>query len=136
AAIGAAAADAGISDAALKRVFDRLPIALALPADAYKSDDRAAQPLLTAAIATATAYGAMLGLLRTRVETVIALQRRGHGTVGAVLGAAANALDLDVIDVTHSADRYWHVARCRDRLRLGTRPGIAALGEPKRVELL
>lgn len=56
--------------------------------------------------------------LRGRVARTAALHLRGNGSVMALLEGTANALDLELGEVMHSADRYWHVARAFDRLRL------------------
>lgn len=53
----------------------------------------------------------------TRIHHTAKTHLNGNGTVSAVLEAAANALDLDVIRVEHSEDRYWHAAEVTDRLR-------------------
>ncbi len=85
------------------------------------------QRLEAAAIAD---HDTLLALLRARVETVVDLHRRGNGTVGALLGAAANAIDLEIASVRHSADRYVHVATCRDRLPGGVADEIVLEENP------
>jgi hypothetical protein len=62
----------------------------------------------------------LLDGVRTRIRNICAIHARGNGTVSALLNGAANALDLDVKTVGHSADRYLHTAEVQDRLRLGT----------------
>lgn len=56
--------------------------------------------------------------VRTRIAVAAAAHAGGNGTVLALLRGAANALDLELDEVVHSADRYWHAARVTDRLRL------------------
>lgn len=85
------------------------------------SNPQPAQARLATALRDAVAYPAELELLRERLITTIALHREGNGTIGALLGAAANALDLDIERVRHHAQGYWHLAHCRDRFQL-TRP--------------
>jgi len=53
---------------------------------------------------------------------VIGLHRTGNGTVGALLGAAAAYLVLALEEVAHDEERFWHLARARDRLRLVAEP--------------
>jgi hypothetical protein len=62
-------------------------------------------------------YDFEVNLLRSRVRAIIATQRAGNGTVRALLEGAANALDLDVTGLRHSFDRFWHEARCSERIR-------------------
>jgi hypothetical protein len=66
--------------------------------------------------------------VRGRIGRTAAIHLRGNGTVMALLEGAANALDLELGEVMHSADRYWHAARVLDRLRLAPPP--AADGSP------
>src|SRR5207248_595508 len=63
-------------------------------------------------------YPSELDLLRATVENVIELHREGNGTVGAMVGAAAAYLELELGAIVDTADEYWHVAECEDRLRL------------------
>jgi hypothetical protein len=63
-------------------------------------------------------YRFELALLRRRIRACIDLHRQGNGTVSALLGGAANALDLDLTDLLHLSDGYWHIARCEDRFRV------------------
>ena len=61
------------------------------------------------------------------------LQARGNGTTATLLRAAASALDLEVDDVVHSEDRFWHAVLVRERATLERR-GVEA-GEPTRSVL-
>jgi hypothetical protein len=81
-------------------------------------DDRAATARLVAAAGAAASYAAHCDRVRTRIETAIAIHRTGNGTVEALLRGAASAIDLDVVGVRHSADGFWHLADCADRIRL------------------
>ena len=56
--------------------------------------------------------------VRERIARTAQIQARGNGSVMALLEAAANALDLELTTITHSADRFWHAARTLDRQRL------------------
>jgi len=133
------ATDATVTDVRAGEAFAALFDAVGIPAGSFprwgtETDDRAARRRLATAIAPVTTYATMLALLRTSIERLVALHRAGNGSVGALLGAAANALQLDVVAVRHSADRYIHVARCNPRLRI-TRPAQPAASEPPTVPL-
>ncbi len=56
--------------------------------------------------------------VRQRIAGAAAVHAHGNGSVGALLQGAAVALDAELGEVMHSADRYWHAARIRDRLAL------------------
>jgi hypothetical protein len=77
----------------------------------------AAQRLLEHAVPNLR-HRALLDGVRTRVATICAIHPDGNGTVSALMTGAANALDLDIEDIEHSEDRFWHAAIVRDRLRL------------------
>lgn len=127
AAIAPIAAD--LRNHTLAEAFAPVPDALGVPATAAGAAN--ARTLLNAGLTRLGENRTLLELLRTRVSSVVALHRRGNGTVGALLGAAANALDLDLEDMRHSRDRYWHVAMCRDRVRIdGARAAAAAADNP------
>ena len=104
------------------------PVDTFTPWPADGADLRPAQARLVAAVAALRAYANEMDLLRVRIATVIDLHRAGNGTIGALLGASANQLDLDIEAVRHHAEGYWHLAYCRDRIRLirpeppGSRP--------------
>jgi hypothetical protein len=122
-----------------------LPDLLGLPPDAFpawpdETDASASEARLADALDVLAAYPSELDLLRSTVTSVIALHRRGNGTVTALLGAAAAYLQLELADIVDTDDRYWHVAGCNDRMRLtrpespGSHPATTAL-QPQR-ELL
>jgi hypothetical protein len=100
-----------------------LPDLLGVPADAFAGATDAAEGLRRLA-----AYASVLDLVRGCLAGVIRTHRGGNGTVGALLGAAAAYLALEPLEVVHLEDRFWHVARCRDRLRV-TRPAGSGLEE-------
>ena len=110
-----AAAQAATALWALQAVPPRLPLFAdpAAPADSA----RAAARLATQLHGTLR-HDALCGAVRTRIGAASAIHASGNGTVMALLRGAANALDLELGEVQHSADRYWHVARVQDRLRL------------------
>jgi hypothetical protein len=63
-------------------------------------------------------YPSELDLLRGSVESVIELHRAGNGTVRALLGASATYLELALESIVDTDDLYWHVAECRDLMRV------------------
>ncbi|KYG09200.1 hypothetical protein BE21_19260 [Sorangium cellulosum] len=83
-----------------------------------EADDAEALERLTRAVLDATSYAAECDRLRRQIAVAVAIHRQGNGTIGALLRGAANALDLDVVQVRHSTDGYWHLADCRDRVTL------------------
>jgi hypothetical protein len=88
---------------------------------------------LTAALDAALARRAFVAAARTRVTAVVAVHADGNGTVRALLGGAANVLDLDIGPMHSSADRYLHAAFGRDRLDLrGTTPERVIQTKPAR----
>jgi hypothetical protein len=60
----------------------------------------------------------LTGAVRSRIAEASDIHADGNATVMALMRGAANALDLELGSVVHSADRYWHAARVRDKLRL------------------
>lgn len=119
AAAGALAAALPADDAVAQ-----LPALLGLQTDAFApfpeegTATGAARARLAAALRGLVSYGSELELLRRSIGTAIVLHRDGNGTVATLLGAAAASLALEIVDVQHTDDRYWHVARCEDLLRL------------------
>ena len=87
------------------------------PTDA-PADTAAAAARLLAAARQASRQAALLDTLRQRIARICLLHAAGNGTVAAVMQAAANALDLQLGPLVHSADRYWHAAPAQDALRL------------------
>jgi hypothetical protein len=84
------------------------------------------------------AYGARLDHLRETIRAVVGLHRRGSGTIGALLGAAAAYLRLAVDNVVDADDDFWHVATCSDRLTPSDELDVIALEEnpfqPKEID--
>lgn len=78
----------------------------------------AALAVLLAAARAATGYQARNKALSTRITRIAANHAAGNGTVRAMLEGAAGALDLDILSIQHSPDRYLHAAETRDRLAL------------------
>jgi hypothetical protein len=101
-----------------------LPTLLGLPADSFPpfpaegAGTGPARARLAAALAALVSYGSRVEQLRRSIATSVGIHRDGNGTVRALLGAGAAALALEVRELEHTEDRYWHVARCRDTLRL------------------
>ncbi len=133
----AAAADAAARDDLAERLTDLWGLDAARPrltlfAPAGGADLAAAAPRLVAQAREALRHGRLVDAVRRRVERACAIHAAGNGTVQALLEGAANALDLDLGEVVHSADRYWHAATVRDRLALARQvaaPGPG--GEPQ-----
>ena len=120
----AALADPEADDTAVEAALERLPVLLGLPADAFPPFAAEgpvtgpARARLVAALDAVVGYAGEMDQLRRGVRDAIALHRRGNGTIGALIGAGASQLDLEVEAIAHDAERFWHIARCRDRLRL------------------
>ncbi|MEM8960453.1 MAG: hypothetical protein AAGD38_03160 [Acidobacteriota bacterium] len=103
----------------LTRRIERLRIVVA----AHHEGDDEARATLTQLLALPVdeSFDALLehrfelDLVRRRVRRTIDLHHAG-GTIGALLGATANLLDLELLDITHPDDEgFWHVGTCRDR---------------------
>lgn len=56
--------------------------------------------------------------IRKRIIETSAIHIKGNGTIEALLRGAANILDLDLGEIEHSEDRYWHAAEVHDRIQL------------------
>ncbi|MFT5542073.1 MAG: hypothetical protein ACI97K_001778 [Glaciecola sp.] len=56
--------------------------------------------------------------IRKRIVETCAIHINGNGTIRALLNGAANLLDLDMGEIEHSEDRYWHAAAVHDRIGL------------------
>jgi hypothetical protein len=103
---------------------EQLPALLGLEPDAFPPfpaegiGTGPARVRLVAALSALVSFRSELELLRRSIRSAVALHRNGNGSVQTLLGAGASALALEIVDVDDSADRYWHVARCRDLLRL------------------
>lgn len=113
----------------------------ATPASVLAAYTPADPPDLDAAADNAAIYG-RLGLLyadliealRRRIGRIAARHAAGNGTVAALLEGAANALDLQILRVVHSEDRFLHAAEVRDLIPL-LRPVYDAAGRPDPVAL-
>jgi hypothetical protein len=66
----------------------------------------------------ATNQAALMDALRRRIQAICTNHSHGNGTLRSLIYGAANALDLDVMSIAHSGDRYLHTAAVEDRLRL------------------
>jgi hypothetical protein len=64
-----------------------------------------------------------LELRRDVVRTVILAHALGNATASSLLTATAAYLGFEVEEVTHTGERWWHLATCRDRIRLVPTPG-------------
>lgn len=83
------------------------------------ADPAPARKRLAAALRDLVGFPSELNLSRRLVLDVIGCHRAGNGSVTSILSAAATYLHLSIEgEVVHSADRFWHVAHGRDRLRL------------------
>lgn len=116
---------------ALQAPTPRLPLFAdpAAPSNAARSASR-----MAGQVRTTLRHGALTDAVRTRIAEACAIHADGNGTVIALMRGAANALDLDLGAVMHSADRYWHAARVNDRLRLARSVPGAAGAEGASVE--
>ena len=85
---------------------------------AAPGDNAAAATRLLAAARAVSRQAALLDVLRRRIGRICLLHAAGNGTVASVIHAAANALDLQLGPLVHSADRYWHAAPAQDQLRI------------------
>ena len=93
----------------------------------------AAIDLLLRSATAATGRQARRQALSDRIIRISANHAQGNGTVRAMLEGAATALDLDILTVAHSDDRFLHAAETRDRLGL-TVAGITL--PPAGIEVL
>jgi hypothetical protein len=111
------------ADLPAEEALERLPAVLGVRADAFQpfpgeDDGEPARERLGAALGALASYGSELDLLRGSLAGVIGRHRDGNGTAGGLLGAAAAYLGLEPTALAHSDDRFWHLERCRDRMRL------------------
>ncbi|BDI04718.1 hypothetical protein [Sphaerotilus microaerophilus] len=113
------------------------PRLLPLYADPDAPDDtaRAAQRLAAQVVLTLR-QARLNDALRGRIARSAAIATHGNGTVQALMEAAANALDLAIGPIQHSADRFWHAARVTDRLRLARPTADASVELQPADELL
>jgi len=81
-------------------------------------DLNAAKTRLITNASAAIVNDVLLDAARIRIANIARLHAHGNGTITALLAGAANALDLDILQIYHSADRFWHAATVKDRLPL------------------
>lgn len=120
--------EASTDSAARELAADALAALWALPAStsslqqfadpAAPADSAAAAARMAVRVRETLREAALTDAVRTRIAHTSEIHASGNGTVLALLRAAANVLDIDLGEVQHSADRYWHAARVVDRLRL------------------
>ena len=84
-------------------------------------DDSAALDRLEAALDAVAAHDAWLGVARRTLVTAITDQRHRSTTAAGMLGATADYLGLEAVEVHHDdaatgAVAFWHLARCQDRI--------------------
>jgi hypothetical protein len=119
-----AAVDDTQRDAAAAALSSLWALQTPTPRLALFADPSAPADMAVAALRMATQVDLKLrhrplcAAVRQRIAETADIHARGNGTVMALLRGAANALDLELGEVVHSADRYWHVARVSDRLQL------------------
>ncbi len=70
--------------------------------------------VLADALGRVTKFTNRLDVRRRSAVGIIRSFRSGNGTAAALLAAAAAYLALEVVEVGHSANRWWHLAKCRD----------------------
>ncbi len=83
----------------------------------YASD----YPALSKSLLKMTGYQSQLEILRYQIKDLIRIHRDGNGSVRSLLEASAAYLHLQVDQITHMGDDYWHIAKCRDLLALTTK---------------
>jgi hypothetical protein len=64
-----------------------------------------------------------LALRREVVRAVVRAHTVGNATATSLLTATAGYLGLEIEAVVHTEDRWWHLASCRDLVRLEPTPG-------------
>jgi hypothetical protein len=74
-----------------------------------------------------THHLASMALRRQVISGAVLAHRVGNATPTALLTAAATYLGLEVDEVQHSEDRWWHFAHCHDLLRLSAPAGVDPL---------
>jgi hypothetical protein len=73
---------------------------------------------LSEAILSVTRFTNRLDVRRRSAAGIIGAFRTGNGTAEALLRATASYLALDLVDVGHSADRWWHLGKCQELLSI------------------
>ena len=112
------ASDSTAKDEAVTLVTTLLPLA---DLGGYAGDHAA----LAAALASLTGFAAQLATLRHQIKDLIRLHRDGNGGVRSLLESCAAYLYLQVNQITHVGDEYWHIALCTDLMTLPPPPGGA-----------
>jgi hypothetical protein len=98
---------------------------LMLRLDALEAAAKAVPPdPLAVEAARAARNRPSLELRRDVVRTVVLAHTLGNATASSLLTATAAYLGLEVEQVTHTEERWWHLATCRDRIRLVAAPGL------------
>jgi len=77
------------------------------------------QEALTTALDRLIRFSGRLTMRRRSSAGMIRSFREGNATPAALLLAAAAYLALDVVEIAHSEERWWHLARCSEMLDLG-----------------
>tara|TARA_R110001632_G_scaffold174095_1_gene293589 strand:- start:20377 stop:22149 length:1773 start_codon:yes stop_codon:yes gene_type:complete len=73
--------------------------------------------LITSAVQSCQTH-TLLESIRKRIVETCAIHIKGNGTIEALLRGAANVLDLNLGDIEHSEDRFWHAGAVHDRIQL------------------
>jgi hypothetical protein len=74
--------------------------------------------VLSAAVARVTEFTNRLDVRRRCAGGIVRAFRSGNGTAEALLEATAAYLALEVLEVGHSANRWWHLAKCRELIAI------------------
>jgi hypothetical protein len=83
-----------------------------------ETDDAPARARLAAALTSVASHDAWLAVARRTLTSAVAHQRHESTTVGGLLGAAADYLGFDLVEVHHDdSGGFWHLGRCDDRIR-------------------
>ena len=96
----------------------RLPLFAIPPAGGGPTDLDAARTGLLQHATLANSRDVLLDAVRQRIAKISMIHASGNGTVKALIDGAANALDFDIINLSHSSDRFWHAATVRSRFTL------------------
>lgn len=105
------ASDATARDEAVTRLTALLPLA---DLGGYAAN----QPALAAALADLTGFASQLAILRYQIKALIRIHRDGNGSVRSLLEACAAYLHLQVNQIAHVGNDYWHIAYCNDLITL------------------
>lgn len=95
----------------------RLPL-FAPPPKGNPPDLNAAKAQLIRHAQAAGTNDVLLDAVRNHVTTICRIHASGNGTIRAVFEGTANALDLNILQIFHSPNRFWHAATVQDRLTL------------------